>query len=726
MRRAWLAGSLLLITACEDPAPEHARAPHDILGSFHLAPGCTRAEGEVIAEAASLGRVHALSTGYAQCLEETSATGRAGIGPYRPCRPPPRCNQGEPLSDAPVEAQVGRFLEAARTPNGLRIGCVNGTAIAHAGNLDAWGNEQLYFHPRGRQFMAEARLPSCDEVVDPRVTECRNSPRHFPLATLANAIWHENAHNYGYIHNSCADGTEAEQCGYAEGDWVFTHHSAPYIVGDCLQSVIETLDVCEGFCADPDAVGMLADLDDPTSCYCGQDPLTTTWQKVDLRLRYLDPWIHERRVLLDASGPPPTVQTFAGPQTVQIEILQGLPRPMAVQWTVDGLTSSGDEVHTITVSPGSHLEVTMRTAAPGVDRGAFPAVTFAVDFATNGVPAPSGPPAAPHDLVQSLPQFGSAGASLREQGILQPAFDPGTGIASIDLELSASTACRPGWALGCTLEFTVEDQRGATIVRPRAATPGARRTVQFDFLPAGQYSWAATTLADGARATSSLPLLNSQPHHFVVLGPALTPEPVAPHAPVAVSHLLDWHTERARLSAISWDLNDDPIVLQFEVRPLSEGFRGVSTHAAATSPSDPAGGSLRVFGEVEVPARQGAVQHFRVRAVDDTGRASAWVDGGEFPDRRDLQLFTIDNWTYRVPLRFYMEALGLPELPRAPDFDVISLEQIAPPRGRVAVEDRAWTLERVVEETRAVSEALRAPALLPVGVSGVLLEPTLR
>ena len=332
---------------------------------------------------------------------------------------------------------------------------------------------------------------------------------------------------------------------------------------------------------------------------------------------------------LDAFGP--------GPTTVRLRLLaSSLPEPWTATWrryrpgaTIHTEMRTGLD-HTFTVSFGDRIDLTIASGCRFAPRDPIASYTVSFHFSRAVTPTQGDPPT---ELQQSV----STGANV------PVTYDPVTGAARLSLALSCRAGGYPGWTLPSTVQVNIS---GPVSRIYNSASPLARGTpVSFNVgvLPTGFYTWSARTLYVTTPVSSAVSLptaqrfyvdatgrIRSQRCHFYVEAPSFNPTPAAPAAPsglgsaITVSptggRLVRWIT----LSARSLDTNGSRLRLEFEVKPQGQAFDGQGL--VQTGWLSPTLESLLVQGNVVVgPYLDFRV--FRVRAVDETGRASAWVNG---------------------------------------------------------------------------------------------------
>ena len=305
-----------------------------------------------------------------------------------------------------------------------------------------------------------------------------------------------------------------------------------------------------------------------------------------------------------------------------------LPKPWRARWSV--ISPTGSTVYTIeqtsdtgtTPAPvtlsvrfGGRIALQVSSTSRYTPHDTLPTFTVEWPVTIPRLPAGITPPTA---LRQSVAVGGTAPI----------AFDPMTGNARALLELSVAGGGFPGWELPTNTELRVTGPQGVS--RSFIARPGSRVAWNPGLLPGGVYQWSARSgLGAEASPWVSLPLLPGEPGHFVV-APLLSTTPTAPVAPVELRAIpggaaIGRRLGFVELNATSWDANGDAIRLQFEVRPSRQALTGTPTQETALTL--PPSGTLRVNASVSIAPPLESTR-WQVRAVDATGRTSAWTTGG--------------------------------------------------------------------------------------------------
>jgi len=235
--------------------------------------------------------------------------------------------------------------------------------------------------------------------------------------------------------------------------------------------------------------------------------------------------------------------------------------------------------------------------------------------------APSSPPSPPTDLRQT-PVVGSQTPIT---------YDPRTGAISMSLSLSARAGGYPGLTFPVQTEFSIQ---GPQANRNLLGTPLGQIALWGPGpMALGFYTWAVRSVFNGlASDWVSLPLADrfdledGQRHlyHFQV-----TRQPGQGLPPVAPVDLQVYQPTRGpriiSLSATSWSPQGDRLRLEFEVRPGEQAFTNSPT--ATTEWLSGTRDSARVTGGTSVGPLL-TTHHWQVRAMDERGRASPWVNGG--------------------------------------------------------------------------------------------------
>lgn len=212
----------------DDDAPAHVEvaATEQPLTGVVNTTSCDATEQRVAQLAVQAGRFVAASVGFKECLTNTMAfssnlwhggaarTSRAG--PYN-------AYSGDPYRAEVVNTQINVAWYASQSTSDVNITC-GGT-----GESNVFGSAMIGSYAQDRDS-AESML--VDELwgawaAKPGATNGGTTAELFQLthAVLANTVWHEGMHQWGYQH---AGG--AFQLSFL--------NTVPYIVGDCMETVM--------------------------------------------------------------------------------------------------------------------------------------------------------------------------------------------------------------------------------------------------------------------------------------------------------------------------------------------------------------------------------------------------------------------------------------------------------------------------------------------------------
>ena len=104
---------------------------------------------------------------------------------------------------------------------------------------------------------------------------CRFAAYPWPYSQAAGIVWHEVMHTHGYTHGADDQANALMNCGYAgDRSWHFQVNTMPYLIGDCISSVISLSgDRCGDIddCAGDNQLRLINGFDSST-CECISDP----------------------------------------------------------------------------------------------------------------------------------------------------------------------------------------------------------------------------------------------------------------------------------------------------------------------------------------------------------------------------------------------------------------------------------------------------------------------
>jgi hypothetical protein len=258
--RVAVSAAMIVLGGCEKQEDddgdrsEVATESQALLGTVTYGGDCTAADRSFLDKAMHYGRTAATSPVFQQCLDRAVRTGAVGVGPYRAAdRSKTGCQN--PFADQALAVQIDRLVQAARGGAGLNIACTgatSGNAAAALGSYDMAGPEQLAFSGWLRAVASD----------------------HGYAKQAAGIIWHEAMHQRGYTHggNSQADAKTA--CGFdtaTDAQWHYQQNTLPYIVGACMQTILERSSTTCGSLDLGKRVRLLSDLDS-SRCLAFADP----------------------------------------------------------------------------------------------------------------------------------------------------------------------------------------------------------------------------------------------------------------------------------------------------------------------------------------------------------------------------------------------------------------------------------------------------------------------
>ncbi len=256
-----LAGLALALASCSRQSAEILK----VYGSIQFQDDCSPLARDVVKQAVEFGRIASHSKAFATCVKDAISPqgahyGTWAMGPYRAC-------QGEPYATETREVQLARILAVAQSSNDISMNCTGG-----GGNASASLGE--YGHTDSEKFGWGAWLSTTLSTLE----QPDRRPAPWPYSEGAGILWHEVTHTHDYSHGGNEQKEAAAACGYAsDPTWDYQVNTLPYIVGNCIQYVLEkSADVC----GSPDSCGLgaLNLISDPgatgstKSCACVSDP----------------------------------------------------------------------------------------------------------------------------------------------------------------------------------------------------------------------------------------------------------------------------------------------------------------------------------------------------------------------------------------------------------------------------------------------------------------------
>jgi hypothetical protein len=432
----------------------------------------------------------------------------------------------------------------------------------------------------------------------------------------------------------------------------------------------------------------------------------------DLLVEYLSPWTEAqpRQVHIEGGNSEALDVFDGGPNDSTVTRVRltlagsSVPQNWQAQWTVadtDGRGTnaqlSGNQIDVFLVL-GSTIQLTItHDLATGLLASSRtpPSATVQLNFnQPRRVAAPNLQP--PVKLIQS-PALGE---------VIQPVVDQNTGAVTLPnpLWLAADIGGVQGFDLLTEIQFQITGQAGHPLSgRSNWGRRGDHRQWNISGMPASdRYTWSAATVwntmvgnaVQAARAANGF-CFEIAPVPFVA---AVRP-PVDPFA-LTIDETATFPSLPSGVRATSWSPNDRTIMFQFEVKLLATAFDGLNLQQTALLHRDPANfDSLAITGDVALnvfPASGSDFYHWRVRAVDDRGQNSNWVEGPQFalylvaqrPTTLANLVATLDKLNPDVLQRII--GLGPTDIPRIymfnqwqppdKDTDFSGLEKLRPPK----------------------------------------------
>lgn len=271
----------------DDPTSAFESTSAPLLGTVTLAADCTGDAATLAQTAAKYGRITATTNAFAECVDQAMRVGlvEAAIntdveafsaGPYAGCTDDPFDAVRAFETSATV---VQRVVDLARSTNPVEITCTGGDPSANAwADIDVFehaGPEALRFSTWLVDTAAQLSRGVCADTGDARGTGCRWSHAPWPFSQAAGLIWHEAMHQHGYRHGPGDVNAENQTaCGIpAAAAWHYKVNTVPYIVGNCVQRVIERSAVA---CGNVESCGenelKLTTTYGGNTCECHHDP----------------------------------------------------------------------------------------------------------------------------------------------------------------------------------------------------------------------------------------------------------------------------------------------------------------------------------------------------------------------------------------------------------------------------------------------------------------------
>jgi hypothetical protein len=185
------------------------------------------------------GRIAAVSRAFEECVATRVRSS------YRKCI-------GDPWYNEDIETQIEKVLAACRSVNVVNIFCsgaaADSLASAGLGEYGHTGKEEFRWSGWIAGVYEETQRQMCTPSEAGVRQDCRYAPYPWPYSQAATVVWHEVLHTHGYTHGDNSQEPAIAACGYAgDRNWHFQRNTMPYIVGDCVQAVIELSEqVCAG------------------------------------------------------------------------------------------------------------------------------------------------------------------------------------------------------------------------------------------------------------------------------------------------------------------------------------------------------------------------------------------------------------------------------------------------------------------------------------------------
>jgi len=267
LRTFTLTSFAIFATACGAPATTHetndTEAEDNLYGDVsYSGSACTSDRRQFHDEILKYGRVASASQAFEQCV-----TQKINDGVYR------ECNK-DPGKGLPKATQLELVLQVARSDNDLGIKCSGGSGNASTslGKHNHSGVESFSWGGWFASVHGQMSKPLCSETSS---SDCRYAAHPWPYSQAAGIVWHEVMHTHGYTHGANDQAGAIVACGYSgDASWHYQVNTMPYIVGQCINEVI---DRSGEQCGNPDSCWgsnrlRMIDEFDGTSCSCQHDP----------------------------------------------------------------------------------------------------------------------------------------------------------------------------------------------------------------------------------------------------------------------------------------------------------------------------------------------------------------------------------------------------------------------------------------------------------------------
>lgn len=246
------------------------------------------------------GRVASVSNAFQQCViqsvvtgtnnfgvSDAVATGDNSLGPYYYCNNDPHKNLSK-------TQQAHKALHASRNFYNVQVKYEpEGDGNAHHHGGGTYSDPDQYFHwsewfDRATESL---NLKVCSDskfcIYNPSSRECSADPREdenkkrnhcrweaypSPYAQAAGIAWHEVMHHNTYGHGDKINGPK--QCGTQNVlGWHFQRNTMPYIVGECINNVIQRSQIrCSGIKAGSTGLRLIKDYNQ-NDCEVVEDPM---------------------------------------------------------------------------------------------------------------------------------------------------------------------------------------------------------------------------------------------------------------------------------------------------------------------------------------------------------------------------------------------------------------------------------------------------------------------
>ncbi len=210
------------------------------------------------------GRIAAVSKAYEDCLRKKITE------KYKKCK-------GDPWYDGSLETQIQKALAISRTDNPVHINCTGGggNASTYIGSYDHPNEESFWWGGWFSSVYNQLGKTVCGPAQTPNNNNCRYAPYPWPYSQAAGIVWHEVMHTHGYTHGANSQGPAKINCGYEnDANWHYQVNTMPYIIGQCIDEVIERSgDKCGNIknCPGGNQLKIITGFDSST-CKCINDP----------------------------------------------------------------------------------------------------------------------------------------------------------------------------------------------------------------------------------------------------------------------------------------------------------------------------------------------------------------------------------------------------------------------------------------------------------------------